>query len=49
VFTELARVRQYVEKIEKLENPPAERENAVNTEVAARFIRSDLVSYLTSC
>lgn len=49
VFTELARVRQYVEKIEKLENPPAERENAVNTEVAARFIRSDLVSHLTSC
>ncbi|KAH6855105.1 Sas10/Utp3/C1D family-domain-containing protein [Chaetomium sp. MPI-CAGE-AT-0009] len=42
VFTELARVRQYVEKIEKLENPPAERENAVNTEVAARFLRSDL-------
>ncbi|KAH6628539.1 Sas10/Utp3/C1D family-domain-containing protein [Chaetomium tenue] len=42
VFTELARVRQYVEKIEKLENPPTERENAVNTEAAARFLRSDL-------
>ncbi|KAL2198643.1 Sas10/Utp3/C1D family-domain-containing protein [Corynascus similis CBS 632.67] len=42
IFTELTRVRQYVEKIEKLEKPLAERENAVNTEAAARFLKSDL-------
>lgn len=37
IFTELTRVKQYMDKIQKLENPPAQRENAVNTEVAARF------------
>ncbi|KAK4199718.1 Sas10/Utp3/C1D family-domain-containing protein [Triangularia verruculosa] len=42
VFTELTRVRQYLEKIQKIESPPAERESGVNTEVAARFIRNDL-------
>ncbi|KAK0656470.1 Sas10/Utp3/C1D family-domain-containing protein [Cercophora newfieldiana] len=42
IFTELTRVRQYFDKIQKIENPPAERENKLNTEVAARFIRSDL-------
>ncbi|KAK4042179.1 Sas10/Utp3/C1D family-domain-containing protein [Parachaetomium inaequale] len=42
IFTELTRVKQYVDKIEKLENPPAERENTVNTEATARFLRSDL-------
>ena len=45
IFTELTRVRQYMEKIQKLETPPAERENTVNTEATARFLRSDLVSY----
>jgi exosome complex protein LRP1 len=44
IFTELTRVRQYMEKIQKLEAPPAERETTVNTEVTARFLRSDLVS-----
>ncbi|KAL2166592.1 hypothetical protein VTG60DRAFT_2487 [Thermothelomyces hinnuleus] len=42
VFTELTRVKQYMEKIEKLENPPAERENTVNTEATARVLKSDL-------
>ncbi len=44
IFTELTRVKQYMDKIQKLENPPAEREKAVNTEAAARFLRSDLVT-----
>ena len=43
IFAELTRVKQYMDKIQKVENPPAERETAVNTEVAARFLRSDLV------
>lgn len=43
IFTELTRVRQYFEKIQKIENPPQEREQTVNKEAAARFIRSDLV------
>ncbi|KAK1783823.1 hypothetical protein QBC45DRAFT_447361 [Copromyces sp. CBS 386.78] len=42
IFTELTRVRQYFEKIQKIENPPEEREQTVNKEAAARFIRSDL-------
>ncbi|KAK4674282.1 hypothetical protein QC763_119120 [Podospora pseudopauciseta] len=42
VFTELTRVRQYFEKIQKLESPPEERENTVNTEAVARFVRNDL-------
>ncbi|KAK4174044.1 Sas10/Utp3/C1D family-domain-containing protein [Triangularia setosa] len=42
VFTELTRVKQYFEKIQKLETPPAERENTVNTEAVARFVRNDL-------
>ncbi|KAK3906591.1 Sas10/Utp3/C1D family-domain-containing protein [Staphylotrichum tortipilum] len=42
IFTELTRVKQYMDKIQKVENPPVEREKAVNTEVAARFLRSDL-------
>lgn len=44
IFTELTRVKQYVEKIQKLETPAPARETAVNTEVAARFIKADLVS-----
>lgn len=44
VLTELTRVKQYMEKIQKIETPPAERENTVNTEAAARFLKSDLVS-----
>ncbi|KAK3996494.1 Sas10/Utp3/C1D family-domain-containing protein [Cladorrhinum sp. PSN332] len=42
IFSELTRVRQYFEKIQKLETPPAERETKVNTEAAARFIKNDL-------
>ncbi|KAK4102152.1 hypothetical protein N658DRAFT_469627 [Parathielavia hyrcaniae] len=42
IFAELTRVRQYTEKIQKLETPPEEREKTVNTEAAARFLRSDL-------
>ncbi|EGS22834.1 uncharacterized protein CTHT_0013100 [Thermochaetoides thermophila DSM 1495] len=42
VFTEITRVRQYFEKIKKLEEPPAERETTVNKEAAARVIRADL-------
>ncbi|KAL2023517.1 hypothetical protein VTK56DRAFT_2125 [Thermocarpiscus australiensis] len=42
IFTELARVKQYMEKIQKLENPPPEREKTVNTEATARFLKSDL-------
>ncbi|EGO51585.1 hypothetical protein NEUTE1DRAFT_125262 [Neurospora tetrasperma FGSC 2508] len=42
IFTELTRVRQYFEKIQNIENPPQEREQTVNKEAAARFIRSDL-------
>lgn len=42
VFTELTRVKQYFEKIQKLETPPAERENTVNKEAVARFVRNDL-------
>ncbi|KAK4151909.1 Sas10/Utp3/C1D family-domain-containing protein [Chaetomidium leptoderma] len=42
IFTELARVKQYVEKIQKLETPPAERETTVNTEAAARIIKANL-------
>ncbi|KAL2125932.1 hypothetical protein VTI74DRAFT_2202 [Chaetomium olivicolor] len=42
IFNELTRVKQYMEKIQKLENPPVQRENTVNTEAAARFLKSDL-------
>lgn len=51
VFTELTRVKQYFEKIKKLEEPTPEREKTVNTEAAARFIRADLVcsNVLSSC
>lgn len=45
IFTELTRVKQYMEKIQKLEAPPQERENTVNTEAAARVIKSGLVSH----
>lgn len=45
VLTELTRIKQYMEKIQKVETPPAERENTVNTEAAARFLKSDLVGH----
>ena len=43
IFTELARVKQYFEKIKKAETPVAPRETTVNTEAAIRFIKNDLV------
>ncbi|ROW10369.1 hypothetical protein VMCG_02125 [Cytospora schulzeri] len=42
VFTELARVRQYYEKIKKAEEPPEQRTQGVNTQAAIRFIKADL-------
>lgn len=42
VFQELARVKQYFQKIKKLEEPPAERTQAVDTQAAIRFIKADL-------
>ncbi|KAK4461394.1 hypothetical protein QBC42DRAFT_339064 [Cladorrhinum samala] len=42
IYTELTRVKQYFEKIQKLETPPAERETKVNTEAVARFVKNDL-------
>jgi exosome complex protein LRP1 len=44
IFTELTRVKQYFEKIQKLEAPVEERTATVDTQAAIRFIRSDLVS-----
>lgn len=43
-MAELTRVKQYFAKIQKIENPPAERDTGVDTRAAIRFIRSDLVS-----
>ncbi|KAK3330929.1 Sas10/Utp3/C1D family-domain-containing protein [Apodospora peruviana] len=42
VFTELTRVRQYFDKIKKIETPAPEREKTLNTEAAIRFVRADL-------
>ncbi|KAL2261602.1 hypothetical protein VTK26DRAFT_3811 [Humicola hyalothermophila] len=42
IFTELTRVKQYMEKIQRLETPVQERESTVNKEAAARFIKSNL-------
>ncbi|KAI2626333.1 Sas10/Utp3/C1D family-domain-containing protein [Xylaria nigripes] len=45
VFKELARVRQYFEKIKNIETPqdkPEKPEQTLNKEAAMRFIRSDL-------
>lgn len=42
VFTELARVRQYYQKIKKAEDPPEQRTQGVNTQAAIRFIKADL-------
>ncbi|KAL1876286.1 hypothetical protein Daus18300_002914 [Diaporthe australafricana] len=42
VFKELARVRQYYEKIKKAETPPEQRTQSVNTQAAIRFIKADL-------
>ncbi|KAK3943170.1 Sas10/Utp3/C1D family-domain-containing protein [Diplogelasinospora grovesii] len=42
IFTELTRVRQYFDKIQKVESPPPPRETTLNTEAAIRFVRNDL-------
>ncbi|KAK0729730.1 Sas10/Utp3/C1D family-domain-containing protein [Lasiosphaeris hirsuta] len=42
IFAELTRVKQYFDKIQKIETPVAERENSLNTEAAIRFVRSNL-------
>jgi exosome complex protein LRP1 len=44
IFTELTRVKQYFDKIQKIEKGPEEREAKLDTQAAARFIRADLVS-----
>jgi len=47
-MTELARVKQYFDKIEVVENavPPAERKSTLNTEAAVRFLKANLVGIL---
>ncbi|KAK9420935.1 putative Sas10/Utp3/C1D family-domain-containing protein [Seiridium unicorne] len=42
IFKELARVRQYFEKIKNIENPPPKPDQSLNKEAAIRFIRADL-------
>ncbi|KAI3321499.1 hypothetical protein HD806DRAFT_502706 [Xylariaceae sp. AK1471] len=42
VFKELARVRQYFDKIKSIEFPPQKPEQSLNKEAAIRFIRADL-------
>lgn len=43
-MTELKRVKQYFAKIQKAEEPPAQRTTSVNTEAATRILKADLVS-----
>jgi hypothetical protein len=47
VFTELTRVRQYFDKIQKIETPPEKRQNSLNTNAAIRFLKADLVWFHT--
>ena len=49
VFKELTRVRQYFEKIKKIETPEAERESTVDKQAAIRFLKADLVSVSCCC
>ncbi|KAI0450366.1 Sas10/Utp3/C1D family-domain-containing protein [Xylaria acuta] len=42
IFKELARVRQYFDKIKNIEFPPPKPQQSLNKEAAIRFIRSDL-------
>ncbi|KAI0803878.1 Sas10/Utp3/C1D family-domain-containing protein [Xylaria sp. FL0064] len=42
IFKELARVRQYFDKIKNIEFPPQKPEQSLNKEAAIRFIRADL-------
>lgn len=43
VFNELARVRQYFEKLKQAESPPAQRNLTVDKGAAGRFIKAGLV------
>ncbi len=43
VFTELRRVRQYFDKIKRIESPPLPRGAGLNKEAAIRFLKADLV------
>jgi len=43
VFRELVRVRQYFEKIKKIETPPEPRPTSLDTTAAIRFLKADLV------
>ncbi|KAK3394098.1 Sas10/Utp3/C1D family-domain-containing protein [Podospora didyma] len=42
IFSELTRVKQYFDKIQKLEVPMQERDTTVNVEASARIIKFDL-------
>ncbi|KAK0633608.1 Sas10/Utp3/C1D family-domain-containing protein [Immersiella caudata] len=42
IFTELTRIKQYFEKIQKIEKGPEERQAKLNTEASARFLKADL-------
>lgn len=43
IVKELTRIKQYFEKIQKIETPPSKPENTLNTEAAIRFLRTNLV------
>lgn len=43
VFRELTRVKQYFEKIKRLENGPEERNMTLDKQAAGRFIKHGLV------
>ncbi|KAJ9155645.1 hypothetical protein NKR23_g1838 [Pleurostoma richardsiae] len=42
VFKELIRVRQYFDKIKKIEEPAPERDTSLDKQAAIRFLKSDL-------
>lgn len=48
IVKELTRVKQYFEKIQKIETPPSKPENTLNTEAAIRFLRTNLVGQTRS-
>lgn len=48
IVKELTRVKQYFEKIQKIETPPSKPENTLNTEAAIRFLRTNLVGQTVS-
>lgn len=48
IVKELTRIKQYFEKIQKIETPPSKPENTLNTEAAIRFLRTNLVGQIVS-